>query len=764
MAHNTIIRRPRFSLKFLTETNAYHIIWDAATPNNNFMTESVISLTTKNAMEDDSSAFSFVLSGDMQWEKILNANDMVIMRVYGNQAQMGNTLAEDVDDNNVLIVGLVSEVRREADYNSNSVMYRITGQSLAKAFIQFELNAIRQVNIVMDEFGWLGLKENGGANYAGATVKENIQATINRFMGYMKYSYLEQSNFTDYIKTRIVAELSSWEDEEHLQDVLPFTSFEGSLNQLLIDMTNKPFNEMFFDTYADTEGNEKAKLVVRRTPFEKEDWQKLPRHRITSHNVIKEQLGQADLDAYAIFNVVPGNLQEMDMMSNAKPVYNPELVKKYGYKLLEITNKYLTISSGTSGNTTTETTDETDTDTPETNTTPNTDGTGGAITGGTSGGSGGGSGGGVIAVSTRVGGVNSGGARVDNELGIGLTGGLGLNPNTNTMSPEESKALGLETVNGVLTGRTLEEAEALTEQAEASSENGADILLMQQQSERLYRWYANNPNFFSGDIEVIGDPDYRLGNRLLYVDEYTGDIWEFYIESVEHKYSYTDGFTTALGVTRGIKLASETDEGQRFNLPMGPPLVFAGGYLGEMTIEERKELSEQAGTSSGTGGGSGGGVIPTASGNAIADYGMSLATLDTYYLWGGGHGTDPLTGSAPYGYDCSGFVYWCFKKFGKTIGANGNTTTWGIAADPQFTTLGNVGSGIDPNTDLIAGDVVFFGSTDWHMGIYVGNGNFVGSNGNPNTAGVDYSGGIQIRSMYAPEWSSIFMGHAIRLK
>ena len=216
MAHNTIIRRPRFSLKFLTETNAYHIIWDAATPNNNFMTESVISLTTKNAMEDDSSAFSFVLSGDMQWEKILNANDMVIMRVYGNQAQMGNTLAEDVDDNNVLIVGLVSEVRREADYNSNSVMYRITGQSLAKAFIQFELNAIRQVNIVMDEFGLLGLKENGGANYAGATVKENIQATINRFMGYMKYSYLEQSNFTDYIKTRIVAELSSWEDEEHL--------------------------------------------------------------------------------------------------------------------------------------------------------------------------------------------------------------------------------------------------------------------------------------------------------------------------------------------------------------------------------------------------------------------------------------------------------------------------------------------------------------------------------------------------------------------
>lgn len=719
MAHNTIIRRPRFSLKFLTETNAYHIIWDAATPNNNFMTESVISLTTKNAMEDDSSAFSFVLSGDMQWEKILNANDMVIMRVYGNQAQMGNTLAEDIDDNNVLIVGLVSEVRREADYNSNSVMYRITGQSLAKAFIQFELNAIRQVNIVMDEFGWLGLKENGGANYAGATVKENIQATINRFMGYMKYSYLEQSNFTDYIKTRIIAELSSWEDEEHLQDVLPFTSFEGSLNQLLIDMTNKPFNEMFFDTYADTDGNEKAKLVVRRTPFEKDDWQKLPRHRITSHNVIKEQLGQADLDAYAIFNVVPGNLQEMDMMSNAKPVYNPELVKKYGYKLLEITNKYLTISSGTSDNTTTDST--------ETEEDAETD-------------------------------------RREADLGIGITGDLGLNPNTNTMSPEEAKALGLEMINGVLTGRTLEEAETLTEQAEASSENGADILLMQQQSERLYRWYANNPNFFSGDIEVIGDPDYRLGNRLLYVDEYTGDIWEFYIESVEHKYSYTDGFTTALGVTRGIKLASETDEGQRFNLPMGPPLVFAGGYLGEMTIEERKELSEQAGTSSGTGGGSGGGVIPTASGNAIADYGMSLATLDTYYLWGGAHGADPLLGSAPYGYDCSGFVYQVFKKFGKTIGVNGNNSTNGIAADPQFTTLGNVGSGLDPNTDLIAGDVVFFGSTDWHMGIYVGNGNFVGSNGNPNTAGVDYSGGIQIRSMYAPEWSSIFMGHAIRLK
>lgn len=735
MAHNTIIRRPRFSLKFLTETNAYHIIWDAATPNNNFMTESVISLTTKNAMEDDSSAFSFVLSGDMQWEKILNANDMVIMRVYGNQAQMGNTLAEDVDDNNVLIVGLVSEVRREADYNSNSVMYRITGQSLAKAFIQFELNTIRQVNVVLEAFGWLGVSNDGSPTYNGSTVKSNVQATINRFMRYMKYSYLEESSFTDYIQTRIVAELSSWESEEKLQDVLPFTSFEGSLNQLLIDMTNKPFNEIFFDTYADTDGNEKAKLVVRRTPFEKEDWQKLPRHRITSHNVIKEQIGQTDLDAYAIFNVVPGNLQELNMMDNAKPVYNPELVKKYGYKLLEVTNKYLNMTSNMTDEPDTEaanTEDTEDTDTNEDGT------TGGAMTGGTSGGSGGGSGGGVLEDSP----TRSGGGR---------------------MSPEYAAERGLEMVNGVLTGRTLEEAEALTEQAEASSENGADILLMQQQSERLYRWYANNPNFFSGDIEVIGDPDYRLGNRLLYVDEYTGDIWEFYIESVEHKYSYTDGFTTALGVTRGIKLASETDEGQRFNLPMGPPLVFAGGYLGEMTIEERKELSETA-TSGGTGGGSGGGVIPTASGNDIADYGMSLATLDTYYLWGGAHGADPLLGSAPYGYDCSGFVYQVFKKFGKTIGVNGNNSTNGIAIDPQFVTLGGVGSGIDPNTDLIAGDVVFFGSTDWHMGIYVGNGNFVGSNGNPNTAGVDYSGGIQIRSMYAPEWSSIFMGHAIRLK
>lgn len=669
-------------------------------------------------MEDDSSAFSFVLSGDMQWEKILNANDMVIMRVYGNQAQMGNTLTEDIDDNNVLIVGLISEVRREADYNSNSVMYRITGQSLAKAFIQFELNTIRQVNVVLEAFGWLGVSNDGSPTYNGSTVKANVQATINRFMRYMKYSYLEESSFTDYVQTRIVAELSSWEAEEKLQDVLPFTSFEGSLNQLLIDMTNKPFNEIFFDTYADIDGNEKAKLVVRRTPFEKEDWQKLPRHRITSHNVIKEQIGQTDLDAYAIFNVVPGNLQELNMMDNAKPVYNPELVKKYGYKLLEVTNKYLNMTSnmGDSATENTETAEDAETD------------------------------------------------RREADLGIGITGDLGLNPNTNTMSPEEAKALGLEMINGVLTGRTLEEAETLTEQAEASSENGADILLMQQQSERLYRWYANNPNFFSGDIEVIGDPDYRLGNRLLYVDEYTGDIWEFYIESVEHKYSYTDGFTTALGVTRGVKLASETDEGQRFNLPMGPPLVFAGGYLGEMTIEERKELSEQARTSSGTGGGSGGGVIPTASGNAIADYGMSLATLDTYYLWGGAHGADPLLGSAPYGYDCSGFVYQVFKKFGKTIGVNGNNSTNGIAADPQFTTLGNVGSGLDPNTDLIAGDVVFFGSTDWHMGIYVGNGNFVGSNGNPNTAGVDYSGGIQIRSMYAPEWSSIFMGHAIRLK
>lgn len=476
-----VLRRPTFDLRFITENSEYHIIHDSAIAlNNKFMTESVISMTTTNALEDDSSAFSFVLAGDMEWSKILNANDMVVLKINPNEVTPNNPGKKDEVKHDVVMIGLISEVRLEGTYGDNSKMYRVTGQSFAKAFMQFELSTVRQVTYP-SSYGWLNnvdINEEGGSPFfteiAQKTVAETVKAMLGRFMQYMEYNFVGEDTDNTKLLTRIRTEITSWSDDEKLLDPTPFLNFEGSFNQLLNEVVTRPFCEMFFEVWISEEGNEKAKFVVRRTPFDEGDWKRLPRHELQSRDVINESVAHTDLDAFSIFNIVPENTIVTNTSALVKPKYHPSLVKKYGYKTLEVTHKYLTTMNDTPGE--------------------------------------------------------------DN--------------------------------------------------------------IIDRYSQRLYDWYVNNPNFYSGDITVIGHPDYRLGNRLLYRDTENHDIWEYYIESVEHNYTYTEGYTTTLGVTRGLRIGSDPnadyyDEyGTRFNPIVGEAQDFLGGLLGESSIARAIEEME----------------------------------------------------------------------------------------------------------------------------------------------------------------------------
>lgn len=668
------IRKPRFSVDFVTENSTYHIVThadDKKMPSNYYTTESIISLTTKNAMEDDAGAFSFVVVGTEEWDTKLNANDLVILRVEPREIKPkwsdwkmdlnGNVIGSSakVAQNGTLIVGLVSEVRREANYNENIVMYRITGQSLAKALMMFELRPIRQVTLLADtSVGWMGMGSDGGLNvFNHKTVVENVNTALDRFLKYIQFNFEDGNNF---IANRLVRDFDSWDDEA-LADPSPYVNFEGSLNQLLISLVNKPFNELFFDVHTDEQGkseygNEKVKIVVRRTPFDKSDWNKLTRHEITSDDVISEELSQNDLDAYSIFNCLPG--QSLGGISHMfhLPRYSPALLNKYGYKLLEVENKYISPFSGPS------------------------------------------------------------------------TGESGTAANTST---------------------------------------GTAV----KYTKKLFDWYSLNPSFFSGDIEIVGNPDIRLGNRLLYRDVYNRNIWEFYIESVTHSFSYEEGYKTSIGVTRGLKLKNTQDDGRRFSKPAGLALEFKGGFLGELSIEEmeehnrRREEAEQAGAvyNPFPGQGLSGGIIPEQAA-AFAERYAENKNGQTYYSLGAGHSTsvDPFSGGAPYYMDCSAFVYWVYKQFGVNLGTARGYTTWEIAKTPGFLTIGNIGSNINPLTHLRRGDIVFF-NNDEHMGIYVGNGNYIGFNGDSPLGGVDTSGGCKTRSMVTGYWAPLWQGHAIRM-
>lgn len=88
---------------------------------------------------------------------------------------------------------------------------------------------------------------------------------------------------------------------------------------------------------------------------------------------------------------------------------------------------------------------------------------------------------------------------------------------------------------------------------------------------------------------------------------------------------------------------------------------------------------------------------PAASGDVIS---IAKQYIGVPYVYGG---------STPSGFDCSGFTQYVFAKAGKSL--------------PRVTTAQQAAT--TPVSDPQPGDLVFFGSPAYHMGIYVGNGQMI---------------------------------------
>lgn len=129
--------------------------------------------------------------------------------------------------------------------------------------------------------------------------------------------------------------------------------------------------------------------------------------------------------------------------------------------------------------------------------------------------------------------------------------------------------------------------------------------------------------------------------------------------------------------------------------------------------------------------------VPASSGGSSSaiDAAHSQLGISNTYVWGG---KSPSTG-----FDCSGFVSWAYGESGQSL--------------PSTTSaLRGVGTKI-PFSQAQPGDLVFFDTykPDGHVAIYLGNGNFIGSQ---SSTGVGISN-LQTNSY----WSGAFKGHVRRV-
>lgn len=687
--------------------------------------EALIQFYITNDMTNDSPVFTLVLLAKTKWDEVLNANDVIRVRVFPDRTQAP-------PDNPYILVGMISDIHKEGEYVNGTLLYRITGQAMTKALIDFQVGVIQEVSTILPAIGWLpdnvtNAGQSNGLNFTGNTAAGVGDQLMSRFVyQYAQYAFAGNRTLHDFL----IHSFSSWENDEYLSDTTSFVNYQGSIRQFLQDVSAQPFNELFFE-YANSG---QCVAIMRPTPFDPDMWNALPTYQFTSDIVVEESYGKSDAEMNSIFVVSAPNLQEMTSVDiGVFPKYNPELIKKYGYKEMSVQNQYLltpgsAVATSKDGKGKTATTNITS---PSIAPPKYTD---------------------VQSFLSERGYLDQNFVRVNKSMVYNdvLSAFQGLN---GIAASDIVDTVIAGTFTSAMFDTIMKTDSVAQYDKSVNKEKTISPNKLDEFTQRLYNWYCENANFYSGDIRVLGNPAYRLGTRIYYTDLERNTTWEFYVESVEHDFDFTSGYTTILGVTRGLPNYGE----RRFNNLWGQSSDFKGGYMGEASLQSLVQTAKASTTNNsmpssfqlgGTGGAGSMGAVQTAE---------VMCTHNTIYKYGAGRtGVDPLQQN-PSVMDCSAFVWWCFYENGVYLkGGPTGMTTKTIATDPKLQTIGNRGD--DKNTvisRLKQGDIIWFDTDgpDGHVGIYVGNGRFVACN-------TDH--GVQECSLSDKYWWKTFVGHAAR--
>lgn len=125
--------------------------------------------------------------------------------------------------------------------------------------------------------------------------------------------------------------------------------------------------------------------------------------------------------------------------------------------------------------------------------------------------------------------------------------------------------------------------------------------------------------------------------------------------------------------------------------------------------------------------------------NTVISAGNRYLNGNTRYKYAGGRNAYDVENGL---FDCSGYVSWAFRQAGVSVSAS---------------TAGLSSTGTKVSTsEMQPGDMVFFNTykTDGHVGIYLGNNKFIGSQS---------STGVAIADMSSGYWANNFKGHVRRV-
>jgi hypothetical protein len=326
----TIAKRykPYSEVRFFTEVG--ELVVHATNNTSDVIDNDVISINTSRDMGADAPTFSINLSRRKMWHKLISSNDLVTI-----------SMCRPPEKDAVVFVGLVDDARRRTVVNEDGTPERvitITGRGVSKAFIQFDIGLVPESEGNVSENGNFGFLDAVGVTLVGQTpdvILSTIWDTLaTKHMNYEWSTGIELFKIAKYnFKPRpgVV-----------MMDSTGLVNCQGSLWALMKEVGESPFFELYWEIVSGY-----PTLILRPTPFSKEDWVMLPQFEITDEHVVMDEIGRSDIETYTLYSVgMKALFAEGDAYKTTglKPLWNEAYSKKYGIRRLHTESAYTAVA------------------------------------------------------------------------------------------------------------------------------------------------------------------------------------------------------------------------------------------------------------------------------------------------------------------------------------------------------------------------------------------------------------------------------------
>jgi len=281
----------------------------------------VLSISTNNDISADAGTFQITLVADKRWDKMLASNDFVRIQMFRDDTNLKDFEA-------TVMMGLIDDVRKSVTIQGSTPQRSVvvTGRTFAKALINFEIGVVQGAPTISESnFGWIAGRINFKNMSAGEVTAQIFQELVYKYMNYEFKNGQSLESMTQL-------HLSSRPDEK-LFDDQGFVNYQGSMQSFLREISNEPWNQMFWEFYDDG----KATYVLRETPFNPENWNSLVCHTVTDEIVVADSIGRSDIETYAVYTVgLAGYYSSFDISQSTGvlPYWYEPYHKKFGIRRL----------------------------------------------------------------------------------------------------------------------------------------------------------------------------------------------------------------------------------------------------------------------------------------------------------------------------------------------------------------------------------------------------------------------------------------------